>query len=283
MSRPVWMITGANGFLGANAQRFLGAQADTIGFSRNQHDLTTPGSLAAEINRVKPEYLLHTAAIANHHVCDSDPDLAFAVNARATQVIAQACEQAGTKLILISTDAVFSGKPTPTQPAGDYTELDPPSPDTVYGETKLQGEIYAQNETRPLIIRTNFFGWSPSGERSILEFFVNALRKNKNVSGFTNVTTTSLYVQTLLDYIYQLRDHAGVFHVTSSDALTKYQFGVFVAEQFELDAALITPEEVPEGKNISLNTHKLAITLGVEVQSQVRGIGISADQEGYLT
>jgi dTDP-4-dehydrorhamnose reductase len=198
-------------------------------------------------------------------------------------VIAQACEQAGTKLILISTDAVFSGKPTPTQPAGDYTELDPPSPDTVYGETKLQGEIYAQNETRPLIIRTNFFGWSPSGERSILEFFVNALRKNKNVSGFTNVTTTSLYVQTLLDYIYQLRDHAGVFHVTSSDALTKYQFGVFVAEQFELDAALITPEEVPEGKNISLNTHKLAITLGVEVQSQVRGIGISADQEGYLT
>jgi dTDP-4-dehydrorhamnose reductase len=277
------MITGAHGFLGANAQNFLSAQADIIGVSRDQHDLTTPESLAAEINRVKPDYLLHTAAIASHHVCDSNPDLAFAVNARATQVIAQACEQAGTKLIFISTDAVFSGQPTPTQPAGDYKELDPPSPNTVYGDTKLQGEIYAQNETRPLIIRTNFFGWSPSRDRSILEFFINSLRQNKPVSGFTNVTTTSLYVQTLLDYIYQLKDHAGVFHVTSSDALTKYQFGVFVAEQFGLDGRLITPEEVPEAKNISLNTHKLAVTLGIEVQSQVRGIGLSADQEGCLT
>ena len=79
MSRPVWMITGANGFLGANAQHFLSAQADIIGVSRNQHDLTTPESLTAEINRVKPDYLLHTAAIAGHHVCDSNPDLAFAV------------------------------------------------------------------------------------------------------------------------------------------------------------------------------------------------------------
>jgi dTDP-4-dehydrorhamnose reductase len=272
MTRPTWMITGSNGFLGANAAAYLETRANVIGITRQQHDLTKPASLAQEIAETKPNYLLHTAAIADHTLCEERPDLAEAINAEATKVIARACEHAGTKLIYISTDAVSSGQPTATKPAGNYLETDPPNPNTVYGETKLQGELSAQRESNLLIIRTNFFGWSPTGQRSILEFFVHELRANRSVNGLTNVTTTSLYIQTLLDYIYQLKDHSGTFHVASRDAITKYEFGIKVAKHFDLSRSLVKRTEAGDPKDLSLNTTKLAESLGVEVQTQSEGL-----------
>ena len=272
MTKPTWMITGAHGFLGANAVAHLSPHANVIGITREQHDLTTPESLAKEITEIKPDYLLHAAAIADHALCEEQPDHAEAVNSQATKVIARAAQMAGTKLIYVSTDAVFSGQPSAATPAGNYQESDQPNPNTVYGESKLAGELHAESETNPLIVRTNFFGWSPTGHRSILEFFVNQLRANRSVNGFTNVTTTSLYAHTLLDYIYQLKDHTGTFHVTSRDAITKYEFGIKVAEAFNVNESLITPVESLSSKDISLSTGKLAEALGVEVQGQSEGL-----------
>jgi dTDP-4-dehydrorhamnose reductase len=272
MTKPTWMITGANGFLGANATAYLANKATTIGITRDTHDLTNPATLAEEITNTKPEYLFHAAAIASHQLCEEQPDLANAINAEATRVLARACENAGTKMIYISTDSVFSGLQTALRPAGNYTEQDPTDPNTVYGESKLQGEIHAQTETNPLIVRTNFFGWSPTGHGSILEFFINELGAKRNINGFTNFTTTSLYVQTLLDYIYRLKDHAGIFHVTSRDAITKYEFGVKVAQRFGLDESLITPTELATSKDISLRTEKLMKELNLTVKDQSEGI-----------
>jgi dTDP-4-dehydrorhamnose reductase len=272
MTKPTWMITGANGFLGTNATAYLADKATTIGITRDKHDLTNPATLVEEITNTKPDYLLHAAAIASHQLCEEQPDLANAINAEATRVLARACENAGTKMIYISTDSVFSGQPTAHRPAGNYTEQDPTDTNTVYGESKLQGELHAQTETNPLIVRTNFFGWSPTGHGSILEFFVNELGAKRNINGFTNFTTTSLYVQTLMDYIYQLKYHAGIFHVTSRDAITKYEFGIKVAERFNLDESLITPTELDTSKDISLNTEKLAGELNLMVDTQDQGL-----------
>ena len=280
MTKPTWMITGAHGFLGTNAVAHLSPHANVIGITREQHDLTTPESLAKQITEIKPDYLLHAAAIADHALCEEQPDLAEAVNSQATKVIARAAQMAGTKLIYISTDAVFSGQPSAATPAGNYQESDQPNPNTVYGESKLAGELHAESETNPLIVRTNFFGWSPTGHRSILEFFVNELRANRSVNGFTNVTTTSLYAHTLLDYIYQLKDHAGIFHITSRDAITKYEFGVKVAKHFDLRESLIKRVEAKNSKDLSLNTLKLENSIGVAVASQDQGLAFAVQQEG---
>ena len=272
MTKPTWMITGSNGLLGSNAVAHLDSKATVIGVSRGRHDLTTPESLAQEIIETKPNYLLHTAAIADHALCEKRPDLAKAINSDAIRVIARACETANTKFIFISTDAVFSGQPTETKPAGNYLETDDPYPNTVYGKSKLIGERNAESETNPLIIRTNFFGWSPTGQRSILEFFINELQANRSVNGFTSVTTTSLYAETLLDYIYQLKDRIGTFHITSQDAITKYEFGIKVAEVFNLTESLVVPIESPDDKDLSLNTTKLAKALGFDAQTQSEGL-----------
>jgi dTDP-4-dehydrorhamnose reductase len=75
-----------------------------------------------------------------------------------------------------------------------------------------------------------------------------------------------------MDYIYQLKDHAGIFHVTSRDAITKYEFGIKVAERFNLDESLITPTELDTSKDISLNTEKLSRELQREIECQDPGL-----------
>ena len=284
-----WMVTGAQGFLGANAGSFLHNRANTIGISRSGnatyfhqtqiHELADSQSLAHDIQTMRPNYLLHTAAVASHQLCEEQPELAQSINADATKKIARACEIAGAKLIYISTDSVFSGVPTNTRAAGNYSETDNTNPNTVYGATKLQGEIYAQAETNPLIIRTNFFGWSPTHTRSILEFFVNSLSQNQSVLGFTNISTSSLYVQTLLEYIWRLKAQNGIFHVVSSNPLTKYEFGLAVAQEFGLDSGLIKPFASNNAKDISLSTSKLAQSLSTSIETQDQGIALAKEQQ----
>lgn len=278
-----WLVTGATGFLGSNAAHFLADRARRVGGTRTGVrprffddavvlDLMHPGSLAAPVAHTQPDVILHCAAMASHELCEQEPGLATMVNAEAAGALARAAEDVGAQFVLISTDAVFDGA------RGHYREEDQPAPTSVYGRTKLQGEERVTAETAALIIRTNFFGWSPTGRRSILEFFVNELSAGHAVRGFTDFTTSSAYVVTLLDAIAALveKRETGTFHVTSPQALTKYDFGVAVAREFGLDESLIAPTRAdvhpPRNGDISLDVSKVEGALGRSLPSQLEGI-----------
>lgn len=282
---PTWLVTGAQGFLGANLGAFLDGRATRIGLARREPasalfertlglDLLEPGALETVVAETRPGVIVHAAALSSHEACESDPELARLMNVEVTGRLAQAAEDCGARFILISTDAVFDGK------RGDYAEDDETNPFSVYGRTKLEGEERAAEATQALILRTNFFGWSPNGTRSILEFFVNELSAGHAISGFTDFTVTSMYAQHLSRVIWQLANLgvSGVLHVASRDALTKYEFGVTVARRFGLPEQLIAPVASdpaaipPRSRNISLNTARLASVLGEQVPSQSEGI-----------
>jgi dTDP-4-dehydrorhamnose reductase len=270
--KPTWLVTGAQGFLGANAGIYLRGKSRTIGLTRTNQtpnlfaegitgDLTEPDDIAKAIIDRRPSVVLHAAALASHEACEADPALAERINVDATRVLAGAAEQAGAQFIYISTDAVFDGL------RGDYTETDEPSPFSVYGETKLAGEQQAINETAALVVRTNFFGWSPGGHRSILEFFVNELTSGHKVQGYTDFVVTSTYVQFLLDAIWRLSqlDTTGIVNVVSSDKLSKCEFGQSTAAVFGLDSNLIEAARAAAAdhptlrvRDLSLSTNKLA-------------------------
>ncbi len=284
--QPTWLVTGAQGFLGANAGIYLRGKARTIGLTRTGSvprlfdegmtgDLTDPNPITKAIAELKPSVVLHAAALASHEACEADPALATRINVDATRVLARAAQEAGARFIYISTDAVFDGA------CGDYTEMDEPSPFSVYGETKLRGEQQALAETEALVVRTNFFGWSPSGHRSILEFFVNNLSTGHHVKGYTDFIVTSTYVRFLFDALARLAMPAtsGTVHVTSSDKLSKYEFGRAAAEVFGLDLSLIEPaqaasagHETSRTRDLSLNTARLASLLDERVPDQQSGI-----------
>jgi len=284
---PTWLVTGANGFLGANLGAFLAGRARRIGAVRSARaegtlfdeyvaaDLEDPTAVVRAIEERRPDVVVHSAAMASHEACEDDPQRARLINTAASEVLARAAAGTGSRFVLISTDAVFDGA------RGHYTEDDTPTPTSVYGRTKVEAEQAALAATDALVVRTNFFGWSPTGRRSILEFFVNALTAGQQVRGFTDFTTSSAYAQVLAEALWDLSEAeaSGIVHLTSPDAMTKYDFGVAVAAEFGLDASLITPARSdirpPREGDISLDVGRVQALLGRSLPTMTEGIRLA--------
>jgi dTDP-4-dehydrorhamnose reductase len=151
------VLFGACGQLG----RELCARAGRPGiqlaaFGHAEADITDPDRIAAVLERHEPDVVINAAAYTAVDKAESEPDLAFAVNARAPGLLGKACEAAGVALLHISTDYVFDGSKI-----GGYVEDDPVAPLGVYGRSKAAGEAAVRNGThRHVIVRTSWvYGW----------------------------------------------------------------------------------------------------------------------------
>jgi dTDP-4-dehydrorhamnose reductase len=98
-------------------------------------DITRPGDCDAFLGAARPDAVIHAAAMTAVDACESQPDLAFKVNALGSANVAAACRRHGARLIALSTDYVFDGAL-----ARPYHEWDPAAPRTVYGASKRAGE-----------------------------------------------------------------------------------------------------------------------------------------------
>ena len=282
-----WLVTGGGGFLGSNAGLFLHSRTESLGLVRPESvagsvfvttveaDLFDVTRAVEVVKAVSPTVILHCAAVSRHEDCESDPARAELINVTATRELARAAHAIGARFIYVSTDAVFDGA------TGVYDEDAVPNPFSVYGQTKLEGEHVALLEADALVVRTNFFGWSPSGRSSILEFFYNALTRGDVVKGYTDFVVTSMYAQQLVEAIWTLaeRDARGVFHVASKDPLSKYDFAIAAADVFELDASLvfptsegIEPRDWAKSRDISLDTSKFESFTQTPAPTQRQGL-----------
>jgi dTDP-4-dehydrorhamnose reductase len=270
-----WLITGATGFLATNLERHLRGRIDTIGISRSgesrcdwtyRGSVRRPGDVARLIKDSRPDVVINTAAITAHAFCEEDAYEALMVNGAGVRSLAEASTDVGAHFVQISTDAVFDGR------RGRYTEDDTPNPWSHYGATKLIGEREALAGADALVARVNFFGHSPSGTQSILEFFANAARERRPVNGYTNVIVTSSYVEHLCHALEALVDlrATGLLHVTSADAMSKYAFGLAVSEELGLDP-LITATQADKGRDLSLFSNRAERLIGL-IPDQREGI-----------
>ena len=134
------VVTGASGQLGADVIRACEAAGDEVtGLSHAQLDVADRDAVHAAVLGLGPDVVYHCGAWTAVDACESDPDRAFAVNAYGTRNVAEASARVGAHLVAVSTDYVFDGtKPTP------YVEWDPTSPVSVYGTSKLGGELEAR-------------------------------------------------------------------------------------------------------------------------------------------
>ncbi|MFA1624414.1 dTDP-4-dehydrorhamnose reductase [Rhizobium mongolense] len=131
---------------------------EIIAVGRPEMDLADPASVAAAFSLVHPDVIVSAAAYTAVDRAESEPDLAFAVNAAGAAAVAEAAARIGVPVIHISTDYVFSGdKPSA------YTEEDMTGPISVYGQSKLAGEwaVAAANPNH-VILRTAWV-YSPFG------------------------------------------------------------------------------------------------------------------------
>jgi dTDP-4-dehydrorhamnose reductase len=237
---------------------------------------------------VKPDCLIHCAALADVDACESDPSGSLCLNANLPEALAAGCGQRGIPMIHISTDAVLDGTRE-----GFYTEEDAPNPLGIYAQTKLKGE-WAVLKVNPaaIVARVNFFGWSLNGTRSLAEFFVNNLRAGKSVNGFTDVYFCPMFVGDLAETLIRMLEEglSGLYHVVGSEALPKYEFGLAIAHQFGFDSNLIKPIPIDESnliarrsRNLRLSVHKLSTALGMPVPGFSTGLVrfYTQYQQGY--
>lgn len=292
------LITGASGLLGINLALETMGEHEVIGIDRGklksapfrvlQADFLQSNELNSIIETTNADWLINCAALANIDECEKYPDQAKTLNTDFPAELASLCSQRDIKFIHLSTDAVFDGTKE-----GSYSEEDVPAPQSVYAQTKLEGERSVQEANADAIIaRVNFFGWSLGGRRSLGEFFVNNLSEGKKVNGFTDVTFCPMWVNHLAQMLIAMleKDLHGLYHVVGAQPMNKYEFGVDVARKFGLDESLISPQSVERSEltakrshNLWLSVHKLSTDLGHPLPSFSTGLDgfYTQFQQGY--
>jgi len=143
------LVVGANGMLGRDLLALLGERGQ--GVDIDEIDISSPESVLKVIGDLKPEVVVNCAAYTDVDGCESNIETAMAVNGEGVAYLAMACRDLGALLVQVSTDYVFDGgKGTP------YVEDDAPCPLSVYGESKLAGEMNAAFYPEHLIVRTQW-------------------------------------------------------------------------------------------------------------------------------
>ncbi len=271
------LVTGASGLLGLSLSLEASAHYTVIGVARtplqgvpfeaHALDLLQENIAAKLLQAFRPDAIIHCAALTYPDECEAHPDLAYRMNTWLPTQLAEQCAAAHIPLLHISTDAVFDGRePIP------YTEIHPPNPLNVYARTKWEAEkAVLESYPQALVVRTNFYGWSASGKRSLAEFFFYNLSQNKAVNGFTDAIFCPLLVNDLAKLLLEMleRGLSGLYHVLGTQPISKYEFGVAIARKFGLDERLIRPISItesglkaPRSTHLWLSTEKAHRALG---------------------
>ena len=137
------LITGGKGMLGRTLQKELAGHEISVA-DLPETDMLDVTSLGAAFASFKPEAVVHCAAMTKVDDCETNRGLAYRLNEEGSRNVAEACRNAGARLIAISTDYVFSGESGAAALDGaheeGWRETDEPAPRTVYGASKLAGE-----------------------------------------------------------------------------------------------------------------------------------------------
>lgn len=145
-----YLITGGNGQLG-NAFRKILPKGEAVFTDVEELDVTNKEAIKEMVREVKPEFILHCAALTNVDGCETNQELADKINHKSAEYFSEACKDTGATLIYVSTDYVFPGDGKEPYFADAAT-----GPRSVYGKTKLLGEEAAKNTEKYYIFRTSW-------------------------------------------------------------------------------------------------------------------------------
>jgi dTDP-4-dehydrorhamnose reductase len=143
------VVTGAQGQLGTEIFRQLAGSV--IPLSRNDLDITDAAAVRTTLRQLRPRFLINCAAYNRVDQAEQEPQVCQAVNARAVGFLAETSAELDCALVQISTNYVFGGN---ADPGRAYLEDDPPAPQGIYAQSKLEGERAAARNPKHLIVRT---------------------------------------------------------------------------------------------------------------------------------
>ncbi|MDW8198002.1 MAG: dTDP-4-dehydrorhamnose reductase [Gemmataceae bacterium] len=220
-------VLGACGQLGRDLVPRLATFGPVVALTRAEVDLAQPATIHAFFATQRPRLVVNCAAYNFVDRAETEPEVAFAVNAVGVQILAEACRASGAKLVHFSTDYVFGRDQARTTP---YREDDPPGPVSVYGHSKLQGEqaVLAASASH-LVIRTcGLYGvWGSGGKGSnFVETMLRLAATGQPLRVVDDQRCTPSYTVDVAETTVELlrREAQGLFHVTNRGDCTWYEF-----------------------------------------------------------
>jgi dTDP-4-dehydrorhamnose reductase len=221
--KPHAIITGAAGLIGQYLVKTAPRWApswEVTGLSRTDLELTETLDVDARIHALKPDLLIHCAALSRTKDCEQHPDLARRINVETTAYLAQLSQD--IPFISLSSGEVFDGK------TGWYDETDEPNPINVYGQTKLEAEqAVLQNPGHTVVRIVLTAGTSATGDRSFVEDMCRTARAGKDVTLYADEFRCPLPAGVIARVIWELvdRKQPGLYHLGGSERLSRLEIG----------------------------------------------------------
>jgi len=258
---PVFLITGASGFVGSRICRLLAPRFTVAGAYRS-HPFCLPGcsSIALDITdrrqvhdavqAVQPTHIIHGAAVSAPDSCENKPQEAWDINCAGTQNMLDAAAAIGSRLVFISTDLVFDGQ------KGNYAETDPVNPINQYARTKVEAERLCLNKKEnSLIVRITLqYGLSTGSGASFCDQLIHKLKQGQEVSLFTDQIRTPAYVIDTACGLEQAALHGRpgeIYHLAGPESISRYGFAVKLASVFHLPENLLKPCSMDDAATIA--------------------------------
>ena len=266
------LITGAGGQLGLALARRLSLHHEVITLGRTQLDISDAQACSHALGRERPDVLLNCAAYTAVDRAETDRDAAFAINADGPRNLAQACRDLDIFPIHFSTDYVFDG--TAKTP---YTEHDSTNPMSVYGESKLAGEIAVATESPAhLIFRLSWVYSNDGGNfyKTMLRLGAERplLRVVSDQIGVPNYTAdiADAIARVLDRNIAELVAHSGLYHLSGTGPTSWCDFARAIFEGAQMsDRVVVAAISTAEYKTAAtrpaysvLDARRFATTFG---------------------
>jgi dTDP-4-dehydrorhamnose reductase len=236
--------------------------------------------LAALFRQVRPDALIHTAAIADIDLAETNHDLARAVNVDLTRALVNLCGETDCSFVFCSTDTVFDGEHAP------YDEEDVPGPVNYYAETKVQAEETVKSlGAQAVIVRLSLVVGLPvmGSGNSLLARMLPALKAGRSIAVPAHEIRTPVDVITAGRALVELAAgaHPGIFHLAGHDRLTRLEIAQKIARKFGFSSDLViaqptnaSPARAVRPRDVSLDNTKVCSHLKTPMRTLDEGLSL---------
>lgn len=236
------VLIGASGMLGTMVQATVPDAYELVPLSRHDLDIRDRDGVLEKLTRFAPDVIVNCAAFTDVDGCESETELADAVNAAGPGNLALAAKRLGAVLVHVSTDYVFDG--TGSRP---YTEEDPVAPRSAYGRSKLMGEeaIPASGLKEYFIVRTSWL-YGPGG-KNFVETMLRLAREREELRVVADQVGSPTYTRDLALAIYRLLSTRsyGIYHFSDEGSCSWHEFASEIIRQYGRLEALRVRSVIP--------------------------------------
>ncbi len=286
------LLTGVNGQVGY-ALKYQLSQYDVIALTRDQLDLTNTNNIRQVVRELKPDLIINPAAYTAVDKAESEPELAYAINGTAPQILAEEASKLNASIIHFSTDYVYDGTKKTA-----YIEVDEVNPVSVYGKSKLLGENAIRSVGLPhLILRTSWV-YGTYGKNFLKTILRLAAERDslKIVADQFGAPTSSHSIAEGVVYLLNVwqdnqENQSGVYHFTNTEYTSWHGFSCEIVTEYNRlsevngwpklkanvdDILAISTEEYPtpaaRPQNSKLDNTKLKSVFKLELPSWQQGL-----------